>query len=116
MGGDGDGAEAVMPGVVTGSVGNGGGGGNSGGGMLTAGEAVLATAGYDHTIKIWNITTALCAKTFQHPDSVRIRRRNKGSIPLIPSSSLLNSDFYFEYLASECPFNHSGSEARSCCG
>lgn len=33
-------------------------------------ETVLATAGYDHTIKLWHIHTALCVKTFQHPDSV----------------------------------------------
>jgi len=35
-------------------------------------DTVLATAGYDHTIKLWQIHTALCIKTFQHPDSVKI--------------------------------------------
>lgn len=36
----------------------------------SSGDAVLATAGYDHTIKLWQVGTALCLKTFQHPDSV----------------------------------------------
>jgi hypothetical protein len=38
---------------------------------LSSADTVLATAGYDHTIKLWQIHTALCVKTFQHPDSVR---------------------------------------------
>ena len=80
-----DGAEeglAAGPGIVSGSAGSHGGGSN--GGILTAGEAVLATAGYDHTIKIWNITTALCAKTFQHPDSVcKITVTDKYSVQYI---------------------------------
>ncbi|ODM97220.1 Target of rapamycin complex subunit lst8 [Orchesella cincta] len=47
------------------------GGGSSINGVpnATALETVLATAGYDHTIKLWQIHTALCVKTFQHPDS-----------------------------------------------
>jgi len=44
--------------------------GNSGTTGLLSTETVLATAGYDHTIKLWNISSALCLKTFQHPDSV----------------------------------------------
>jgi G protein beta subunit-like protein len=35
----------------------------------TLGDTILATAGYDHTIKLWQINSALCIKTFQHPDS-----------------------------------------------
>lgn len=54
---------------------SGGTGGSSINGVpnATALETVLATAGYDHTIKLWHIHTALCVKTFQHPDSVRAR-------------------------------------------
>lgn len=44
---------------------------NTGPGSLVSTETVLATAGYDHTVKLWNISTALCVKTFQHPDSVK---------------------------------------------
>lgn len=46
------------------------GGGSINGVPNAALETVLATAGYDHTIKLWHIHTALCVKTFQHPDSV----------------------------------------------
>ncbi|OXA51202.1 Target of rapamycin complex subunit lst8 [Folsomia candida] len=40
-----------------------------GGLAATGSDTVLATAGYDHTIKLWQVGTALCFKTFQHPDS-----------------------------------------------
>jgi len=39
---------------------------------VVSADTVLATAGYDHTIKLWQIHTALCTKTFQHPDSVSL--------------------------------------------
>ena len=34
-----------------------------------ADEVVLATAGYDHTIKFWSAPTGQCTKTIQHADS-----------------------------------------------
>lgn len=34
-----------------------------------AGEVILATAGYDHTIKFWQAHTGACVMTLQHPDS-----------------------------------------------
>jgi WD40 repeat protein len=34
-----------------------------------AGEVILATAGYDHTIKFWQAHTGTCLLTLQHPDS-----------------------------------------------
>ena len=33
---------------------------------------ILATAGYDHTIKLWQATGGVCLRTIQHADSVRI--------------------------------------------
>lgn len=33
-------------------------------------EIILATGGYDHTIKIWQTHTGLCQRTLQHPESV----------------------------------------------
>ena len=33
------------------------------------GEVILATAGYDHTIKFWQAHTGACVMTLQHPDS-----------------------------------------------
>ena len=37
-------------------------------------EVILATAGYDHTIKFWRAHTGECIRTLQHSDSqVRVR-------------------------------------------
>lgn len=33
-------------------------------------EIILATGGYDHTIKIWQTHTGICQRTLQHPESV----------------------------------------------
>lgn len=33
-------------------------------------KAILATGGYDHTIKLWQAHTGICYWTAQHPDSV----------------------------------------------
>ena len=30
---------------------------------------LLATAGYDHTIRLWEAPSGVCYKTMQHPDS-----------------------------------------------
>uniref|UniRef100_A0A5S6QLU0 Target of rapamycin complex subunit lst8 n=1 Tax=Trichuris muris TaxID=70415 RepID=A0A5S6QLU0_TRIMR len=32
-------------------------------------RSILASGGYDHTIKLWNISPPVCIRTFQHPDS-----------------------------------------------
>jgi G protein beta subunit-like protein len=36
-----------------------------------AAEVILATAGYDHTIRFWEALSGVCIRTIQHPDSVR---------------------------------------------
>lgn len=36
-------------------------------------QLILATAGYDHTIKIWQAHTGNCVKSMQHLDSVIIK-------------------------------------------
>jgi G protein beta subunit-like protein len=33
-------------------------------------EVVLATAGYDHTIRFWEALSGACLRTIQHPDSI----------------------------------------------
>ena len=33
---------------------------------------ILATAGYDHTIRFWQAHTGICYRTVQHPDSVSL--------------------------------------------
>ena len=32
-------------------------------------SVVLATAGYDHTIRFWEATSGICYRTLQYPDS-----------------------------------------------
>ena len=32
-------------------------------------EIILATAGYDNSIKFWSAHTGACTRTHQHPDS-----------------------------------------------
>jgi len=52
---------------------NAGGGGHeamgSGAGAEVVDEVILATAGYDHTIKFWQAHTGKCIRTLQHADS-----------------------------------------------
>ena len=31
---------------------------------------ILATAGYDHTIRFWQAHSGICHRTVQHPDSI----------------------------------------------
>lgn len=33
-------------------------------------QIILATGGYDHTIKIWQTHTGICQRTMQHAESV----------------------------------------------
>lgn len=39
-------------------------------------QAIFATGGYDHTIKIWQTHSGICQKTCQHADSVRYKQIN----------------------------------------
>ena len=32
-------------------------------------QVILATAGYDHTIKLWEATSGICYRTLQYADS-----------------------------------------------
>ncbi|KAJ3193775.1 RNase P and RNase MRP subunit, partial [Dinochytrium kinnereticum] len=37
-------------------------------------EVVLATAGYDHTIKFWEALSGMCVRTIQHPDNSQVNK------------------------------------------
>lgn len=37
-------------------------------------KAILATGGYDHTIKLWQAHTGICYWTGQHADSVSLNK------------------------------------------
>ena len=41
----------------------------AGAGPVVSDQMMLATAGYDHTIKFWSAHTGVCTRTLQHPDS-----------------------------------------------
>lgn len=43
-------------------------------------QLVLATGGYDHTIKIWEAHSGVCIKTVQHAESV-IKTKKHNLIP-----------------------------------
>lgn len=61
--------DGVATGAVTGSVSTGpGGGGGSGNGD----QVILATGGYDYTIKLWQAHSGVCQRTMQHADSVSL--------------------------------------------
>jgi hypothetical protein len=51
---------------------------------------VLATAGYDHTIRFWEATSGICYRTLQYPDS-QVRHcataAPAGAAPLSPLES-----------------------------
>ena len=36
---------------------------------------ILATAGYDHTVRFWQAHSGICYRTVQHQDSVSFDRR-----------------------------------------
>ncbi|CDW51951.1 target of rapamycin complex subunit lst8 [Trichuris trichiura] len=48
-------------------------------------RSILASGGYDHTVKLWNISPPVCIRTFQHPDS----QVNK--LEVTPDGSMLAS-------------------------
>lgn len=39
-------------------------------GSSTNDQVILATGGYDHTIKLWQVNSGICKYTAQHTDSV----------------------------------------------
>ncbi|KAJ3333484.1 TOR complex subunit lst8, partial [Gonapodya sp. JEL0774] len=40
-----------------------------GGGGTAGGDVVLASAGFDHTIRFWEALSGLCVRTINYPDS-----------------------------------------------
>ena len=40
--------------------------------MTNNDPVILATAGYDHTIRFWQAHSGICHRTVQHPDSVSL--------------------------------------------
>lgn len=57
-------------------------------GPVATDEVILATAGYDHTIKFWAAHTGVCTRTLQHPDS------QVNSLEIAPDGSMLAAGGY----------------------
>uniref|UniRef100_A0A8C9MQM3 MLST8 n=1 Tax=Serinus canaria TaxID=9135 RepID=A0A8C9MQM3_SERCA len=59
---------------------------NAAQGTVGSDPVILATAGYDHTVRFWQAHSGICTRTVQHQDSVSfLPRRPRGSGPAPPS-------------------------------
>uniref|UniRef100_A0A8C8GYH4 Uncharacterized protein n=1 Tax=Oncorhynchus tshawytscha TaxID=74940 RepID=A0A8C8GYH4_ONCTS len=45
---------------------------NQGQGTVCSDPLILATAGYDHTVRFWQAHSGICTRTVQHQDSVSL--------------------------------------------
>lgn len=58
---------------------------NTSSGTVGSDPVILATAGYDHTVRFWQAHSGICTRTVQHQDSVsstgEIRRVVLGRTP-----------------------------------
>ena len=66
-------------------------------------QVILATAGYDHTIKFWAADSGVCTRTLQHPDSqvkflvlvlIQIWIIQVNSLEVAPDGSMLAAGGY----------------------
>jgi len=57
-------------------------------GPVATDNVILATAGYDHTIKFWAAHTGVCTRTLQHPDS------QVNSLEISPDGTMLAAGGY----------------------
>lgn len=46
---------------------------NAAQGTVGSDPVILATAGYDHTVRFWQAHSGICTRTVQHQDSVSFR-------------------------------------------
>lgn len=44
-------------------------------GTVGSDPVILATAGYDHTVRFWQAHSGICTRTVQHQDSVSLPQR-----------------------------------------
>ncbi|NXR19178.1 LST8 protein, partial [Cinclus mexicanus] len=52
---------------------------NAAQGTVGSDPVILATAGYDHTVRFWQAHSGICTRTVQHQDSVSFLPRRPGS-------------------------------------
>lgn len=53
-------------------------------GTVGSDPVILATAGYDHTVRFWQAHSGICTRTVQHQDSVSfcVRKKKKARFKL----------------------------------
>ncbi|NXP18718.1 LST8 protein, partial [Scytalopus superciliaris] len=54
---------------------------NAAQGTVGSDPVILATAGYDHTVRFWQAHSGICTRTVQHQDSVSFCRGSGGACP-----------------------------------
>lgn len=59
-------------------------------------QIILATGGYDHTIKLWKAETKDCIKSMQHTDSVNMK--NTSTLCFETEKSIHFSFFVFFFI------------------
>ncbi|NWU57750.1 LST8 protein, partial [Dromas ardeola] len=57
---------------------------NAAQGTVGSDPVILATAGYDHTVRFWQAHSGICTRTVQHQDSVSFTGARRGR-PLLPA-------------------------------
>lgn len=72
---------------------------------------ILATGGYDHTIKLWKAETKDCIKSMQHPDSVSTHRNSKFNSN--KNSFRLKINLILNFSASECIGSDTGQSVNN---
>lgn len=67
---------------------------NAAQGTVGSDPVILATAGYDHTVRFWQAHSGICTRTVQHQDSVSFLPRRPGSWgrPRVRARCWLRSD------------------------
>ncbi|NXW31842.1 LST8 protein, partial [Phaetusa simplex] len=57
---------------------------NAAQGTVGSDPVILATAGYDHTVRFWQAHSGICTRTVQHQDSVSFTGPRRGRPPIPP--------------------------------
>ncbi|NXP10383.1 LST8 protein, partial [Thinocorus orbignyianus] len=57
---------------------------NAAQGTVGSDPVILATAGYDHTVRFWQAHSGICTRTVQHQDSVSFPGRPEGPLTPVP--------------------------------
>lgn len=57
---------------------------NTSPGTVGSDPVILATAGYDHTVRFWQAHSGICTRTVQHQDSVSSGKAGRAALGWTP--------------------------------